>query len=265
MGGARSDGTEPCEMLGQLLETARVTALAELAAGIAHEINQPLGAIATFAQAAERMLAKPAPMIGQSIDVMRQIHQQALDASTNMRRIRALFDPQKLPRSACRMPEVIADLRPVLDFMASRVRGRLTVDLPEDTAALSIDRPGIQHVLFTMVQNACEASSAVADPVIELSVRGDRYSVETGVADRGTGVPPELRERLFQPYFTTKPRGTGFGLASCRAIVEAHGGGMGFDDRPGGGSRFWFRLPIVIAPHADDSDTPRGGGASLEG
>jgi len=264
MGGAKS-GTEPCEMLGQLLETARATALSELAAGIAHEINQPLGAIATFAQAAERMLGKPAPMIGQSIDVMRQIHQQALDASTNMGRIRALFDPEKLPRDECRMPEVIADLRPVLDFVASRGRGRLTLDLPEDTPAVSMDRHGIQHVLFTLVQNACEASSAAADRVIEISVRGDRYTVETSVADSGTGVRPELRERLFQPFFTTKPKGTGLGLASCRAIVEAHAGSMGFEDRPGGGSRFWFRLPIVIAPHADDSDTPRGGGASLEG
>lgn len=245
MGGANSDGIEPCEMLGQLMETARATALSELAAGIAHEINQPLGAIATYAQAAERMLAKPAPMIGQSIDVMRQIHQQALDASANMRRIRDLFDPEKLPRDSCRMEQVIADLEPVLDFMASRFRSRLAVDLPKETPALCIDRPGIQHVLFTLVRNACEASSAAADPVIEISVRVDRYTVESSVADRGSGVRPELRERLFQPFFTTKPKGTGLGLASCRAIVEAHAGSMGFEDRPGGGSRFWFRLPIA--------------------
>jgi signal transduction histidine kinase len=233
------------EMLARLMEIAKMSALAELAAGIAHEINQPLGAIATYAQAAERMLAKPVPMVAQSVDVLRQIHQQSLDASANIRRIRALFDLSSSPRATCAMMDLIEDLRPVLDLMAGRVHGHIRADAPADIPPVNVSRIAIQHVLCTLVHNACEASQTARDPVIEISVSSDRYEVKTQVVDAGEGIAPQLRDRLFQPFFTTKANGTGLGLASCRAIVEAHEGSIGFEDGPGGGSRFWFRLPVA--------------------
>jgi signal transduction histidine kinase len=76
-------------------------------------------------------------------------------------------------------------------------------------------------------------------------VSADRYAVETGITDSGPGVPAELQQQLFRPFFTTKPQGTGLGLASSRAIVEAHDGTMGFENLPAGGSRYWFRLPLA--------------------
>ncbi|MFI4889336.1 MAG: ATP-binding protein [Steroidobacterales bacterium] len=109
---------------------------------------------------------------------------------------------------------------------------------------LQLDRLRIQHVLFALVQNAFEATIACPRPAsVTISVADDRYGVETSIVDSGAGVPAEIQEQLFRPFFTTKPRGTGLGLASCRAIVEAHDGTLGFEQMPEGGSRFWLRLP----------------------
>ena len=264
MGGARSDGTEPCEMLGQLLETARVTALSE-AGGRHCARDQPAARSHRHVRAGGRAHAR------QAVAHDRAVHRRdAPDPPAGARRKHEHPPHSRLVRpgqaAAQRLPGVGGDRRSAarIGLPGEPCSRALYGKSPED-APVSIDRSGIQHVVFTLFRNACEACSAAADPVIDISVRKDRYAVETSVSDNGTGVRPELRRRLFQPFFTTKPRGTGLGLASCRAVVEAHAGSMGFEDRPGGGSRFWFRLPVVIAAAAECSDRPPGGGASLEG
>ena len=104
------------------------------------------------------------------------------------------------------------------------------------------------------MQNAFDASAGGSNkPVVKITVSGDRYAVETSVIDAGSGVSTEIQEQLFRPFFTTKTQGTGLGLASSRAIIEAHEGTIGFENRPGGGSRFWFRLP-----YADRERSMRG-------
>jgi two-component system sensor kinase FixL len=101
-------------------------------------------------------------------------------------------------------------------------------------------------VLFALVQNAVDASAPVlGTPVIVIDISADRYTVETGVTDSGVGVPTDLQDNLFRPFFTTKPQGTGLGLASSRAIIESHEGTIGFNSLQTGGSRFWFRLPVA--------------------
>jgi len=233
-------------VLKQLMEFARVSALAEMASGFAHELNQPLGAIATFAQAGERMLDRPDPMLNRALDVFRQINQAALGAGAGIQRIRGLFERGIPTRTRCQLPEVIAELQPVLDILASSSNGSVRVDVPGAVPDLLVDRVRIQHVLFALTQNAVDASVEVsAAPSIRIDVSADRYSVETGVTDSGAGVPASVREQLFRPFFTTKAQGTGLGLASSRAIIESHEGSIGFDNLPAGGSRFWFRLPVA--------------------
>jgi two-component system sensor kinase FixL len=232
-------------ILEQLTEIARASALAEMASGVAHELNQPLGAIATFAQAGERMLNRADPMVSQALDVFRQINQAALDAGTGIQRIRSLFPQELSARTQCQLPELIAELRPVLDTLAQRTKSTVYVDIAGSVPDLMIDRLSIQHVLLTLAQNAVDAGAQRGARSIRIDVSADRYSVETGVTDSGAGVPAELRQQLFRPFFTTKPRGTGLGLASSRAIIESHEGTMGFDNLPAGGSRFWFRLPVA--------------------
>jgi two-component system sensor kinase FixL len=233
-------------ILKQLMEFARMSALAEMASGVAHELNQPLGAIATFAQAGERMLNRPDPMVTRALDVFRQINQAALGAGAGIRRIRGLFEQGMPTRTRCQLPELIEELRPVLDVLAVGGRSTVRVEIPNPIPDLLIDRLRIQHVLFALTQNAVDASAQQSDsPSIRIDVSADRYSVETGISDSGTGVPTEVREQLFRPFFTTKPQGTGLGLASSRAIIESHEGTIGFDNLPAGGSRFWFRLPVA--------------------
>ena len=233
-------------LISQLMEISRISALTELASGIAHELNQPLGAIATFAQAGERMLDRPDPLIVQTLDVLRQINHEALGAGEGIRRIRRLFDQNDSARMRCHMPALIKELQPVLDVFAQRIGGRLLLEIDSESPAVNVDRLRIQHVIFALVQNARDASAqGTIPPHIGVAVTSDRYMVETSISDSGPGVPQDARNELFRPFFTTKKHGTGLGLASSRAIIEAHEGTIGFENLPSGGCRFWFRLPVM--------------------
>lgn len=246
-------GSEPADaatarLLEQLMQIARTSALEEMASGFAHELNQPIGAIATFAQAAERMLSRPDPMTPAALDVLRHISNEALNAGQGIRRIRKLFNDAAVARSVCSMTDVVAELMPVLELLAGRAGVQLEVAIEDSLPAVSVDRLRIQHVLYTLVQNSLEVRRPEHVPArVRLEVSGDRYAVTTAVIDNGVGLTTEARAQLFRPFFTTKDQGTGLGLASSRAIVEAHEGAIGCDDVDGGGARFWFRLPAAIA------------------
>lgn len=245
-----SPGADPAtsRLLEQLMQIARTSALEEMASGFAHELNQPIGAIATFAQAAERMLSRPEPMTSAALDVLRHISNEALNAGQGIRRIRKLFNDAAVARSVCAMPDILAELMPVLELLAGRTGVHLEVSIEQALPSLSVDRLRIQHVLYTLVQNSLEVQRPARRPaLVRIEVTGDRYAVTTAVTDNGAGLSTEARAQLFRPFFTTKDHGTGLGLASSRAIVEAHEGAIGCDDVDGGGARFWFRLPAAVA------------------
>ena len=243
---SNNDGTGPQSIVNQVIEFARSAALGEMASGIAHELNQPLGAIATFSQAGIRMLDRPQPMIAQALDVFRRINQEALNAGDGIRRIRRLFDQDDTERADCQMEELIRELQPALELLSNRFKGRLQIELEPRSPLISADRAKIQHVLFTLVQNGFEAAAAKpSPPLVKVTTTSDRYTVETSVIDSGFGVPADAHNRLFRPFYTTKAKGTGLGLASARAIIESHQGTIGFDDRPPDGCRFWFRIPVA--------------------
>jgi C4-dicarboxylate-specific signal transduction histidine kinase len=242
----KSNWLESEGMLNQLMEIARTSALAEMASGIAHELNQPLGAIATFSQAGDRLLNRPEPLVHRALEVFRQINTEAMSAGEGIRRIRRLFDHQELKSAPCRIGELIEELRPVLDLLARRDHAQLQFDIAPALPELQLDRLKIQHVVFALVQNAFDASAqGGAAPCVKIAAQADRYAVEVGITDGGPGIPDDIRDQLFRPFFTTKPKGTGLGLASARAIIEAHQGSLGFERIDSGGSRFWFRLPLT--------------------
>lgn len=256
---ARSDEHDsslaPTQIAGlfeQLLQIARISALEEMASGIAHELNQPIGAIATFAQTGERMLGLPKPLIGETREILHHIGNEALKAGRGIHRIRALFGGQDIEKSDCAIADVVTELHPLLSLLAERSGARLDVHIAPDLPKVRIDRLRIQHVLITLVQNAFEAPCpSGATPDVRIEVGGDKYAVVTSVSDNGSGIPAGARDQLFRPFFTSKPNGTGLGLASSRAIVEAHEGTIGFEDAVGAGARFWFRLPA----HSGDNAT----------
>jgi C4-dicarboxylate-specific signal transduction histidine kinase len=240
-----SAGTE--SILRRLMELSRIAALAEMASGIAHELNQPLGAIATFSQAGDRLLNRPEPMVSRAREVFQQINQEALSAGEGIRRIRRLFDHAAPERTRCQMSDLVFEVVPALRALARVTDIELEVDAQSPMPEVSVDRLRIQLVLFSLVQNALEASVQNSGSRVRIDVRADRYAVETSFLDSGAGVAAEHVDRVFRPFFTTKAGGTGLGLASSRATVEAHEGTIGFEKGIPAGSRFWFRLPIVTS------------------
>lgn len=236
-------------LLQQLMSIANESALEEMASGMAHELNQPLGAIVTYAQAGERLLNRPDASLDKAREVLQLIGKEALAAAAGVRRVCRPFQPAGLGKSHCAMGDVVRELGALLEARAAAARVGLSIHVDAALPQVEIHRLRVQHVLLTLAQNAIDATLAASSvaPQIAVTVSGDRYCVETTVADNGSGIADAYRTQIFRPFFTTKPHGSGLGLSSARAIVEWHGGTIGFQPHGQRGSRFWFRLP---ASHA---------------
>jgi two-component system sensor kinase FixL len=168
-----------------------------------------------------------------------------MKAGDGIHRIRKLFDAGHSARVNCRLADTFGEVLPILQLLGSRSGTRIALLVDDALPLVHINPRSIQHVLFTLTQNALEAQrEALPDPTINIALTSDRYAATTSVTDQGSGIADDVRQQLFRPFFTTKRNGTGLGLASSRAIVEAHEGTIGFDNVEGG-TRFWFRLPAV--------------------
>lgn len=233
------------KLYAQLSRVARVCALDELASGFAHELNQPLGAIATFAQAGRRMLLREQRPNDSVVDVLQQVSTQALVAGESIHRIRALFAIPVGNRVHCQPRDVLGDVRPILDAIASRGGAKAEVNLGSELPSVQIDPLQIQYVVLVLTQNAVEAARLTDTSLVRIDVTGDAYAIRLTVSDSGPGVPHAARNKLFRPFFTTKRTGVGLGLASSRSVVESHGGRIGYEEAAGGGSQFWFSLPAA--------------------
>jgi len=232
-------------LLERLCEGKQRLVLEEMASGFAHEVNQPIAAIATFAQAAQRMLMRPEPALLEAAEALRQISEQALSAGEEIRRIRCLYRANEESREVCQMGDVVTELIPTFHALAPSRDVRLECSVREGLPSVCIARLRIQQVLLALVRNAIDASRQASLASVHIDVSGDRYSVLTAVEDSGTGVTEAARSQLFSPFFTTKIGGTGLDLACSRATIEAHDGRIGFDEAITEGAKFWFSLPAV--------------------
>jgi signal transduction histidine kinase len=233
-------------LVDRLIAMSRSSALEEMASGIAHELNQPLGAITTFAQAGERMLNRSDVSLADVREVFQFISKEALAAAAGIGRMRKLFS-RDIVKSPVAIAAVVDELTAPLRLLAEEAAIALVVRIDSGLPSVSVDSLRIQHVVYTLAQNAFDATrtSAAKAARVTIEVTGDRYGIEVAVIDSGPGISVEQRARMFQPFFTTKDAGTGLGLASARAIVQAHEGTIGFDNVADGGARFWFRLPAT--------------------
>lgn len=192
------------------------------------------------------MLDRAEPLTARGLDVFREISQEALQAGVRLQKLRQLFDSAPLQQIRCGMGALLAEVLPVLSSVALDVRAQLQVGMSEELPEVLVEPLRIQRVLLALVRNAAAASCALStDRVIRIDVAGERYCVETSITDWGGGVSAEIQPQLFHPFFTTRPSGHGLGLSSSRAIVESHGGSMGFNNVSNGGVRFWFKLPMA--------------------
>jgi len=232
----------------RLAHVARLSTMGEMAAGLAHELNQPLAAITTYAQACQRMLDKgEAPDAVHIREACVEIGRQALRAGEVIRRLRGFVANRAVRPELIGCNRLLEDAvslaRP--DLRANDVRLRLDVapNLPDVMA----DAVQLQQVLINLIRNAIDATlqGGAAQREIRLCALCAAAGVEISVHDHGPGLDPAALANLFNPFFTTKPHGTGLGLAISRTIVQAHGGTLAYREEPGGGACFFFTLPAL--------------------
>ncbi len=230
----------------ELAHLSRVNLLGELTGSIAHELNQPLTAILSNAQAAQHFLANGRADLNEMRDILADIVSEDKRASEVIRRVRAMLQKTAVPHQPLDVNEIVQE---VLKLMHSDlVHQGVTVhaELVPELPVLHADRVQLQQVLLNLGMNACDAMSGAARGDRRLTIRtgmtGD-HSVLISVVDCGTGIAPENLEQLFEPFFTTKPHGLGLGLTICRTIITSHGGKLWAENNPARGATFHFVLP----------------------
>jgi two-component system sensor kinase FixL len=233
---------------------SRLATMGEMAAGISHELNQPLAAIANYAQACVRLLRLPAPDLPEIGGALEQISGQALRAGEIIRRIRSLVRNEDVRREAQDINGLIREVHALLATDARVHDGRLELDLHDPLPTVTVDKVQIQQVLMNLVHNAFEAqgSELMGDhggtpaEVRIATTLTDAGDVEVSVTDHGPGLAGDLEQRIFEPFFTTKATGTGLGLAISRSIIKSHASRLGYRANEPRGACFFFVLPVHL-------------------
>ncbi|WP_455179275.1 sensor histidine kinase [Azospirillum melinis] len=232
---------------------ARLSILGEMASNLAHELNQPLGAIANYARGCTRRLEAGTGDPAQLAEVTRAIADQADRAGRIIARIRDFVRKRAPQLEPMDVNDGVHAAVALCQGQASNGNAAISLSLADDLPPVLVDRIQIEQVILNLVKNALDAMAETqpggAGKVVRaVSIRTARDRdgrIEVGVADRGHGLTAEAKGRLFEPFFTTKSGGMGLGLSICRTIVEAHGGHLWATDNPGGGTVMRFVLPAA--------------------
>ena len=236
------------ELQDDLLHASRLRAMGQMAAALAHELNQPLTATANYTRAALRLLDAPDPDLDRVRQALTLASEQTLRSGEIIRRLRGFVARGEVARAPVEPHKLIEEASALALVGAKQFGIDVRLDIPSDLPLVLADRVQIQQVLLNLIRNAMEA---VEDsPRRSLTVGAEPWEgmVAMQVADSGPGVSDAIREQLFQPFVTTKAQGMGIGLSVCRTIVEAHGGRLWEEPNPGGGSVFRFTLPVAEKP-----------------
>jgi two-component system sensor kinase FixL len=233
-----------------MLQVSRLATIGEMAAGVAHELNQPLTAIANYAQACDRLLGRPDANLEDIHTALREIAAQAVRAGDILRRLRNLARSQPMRREPADINAMIEEISDLLIADARAHRGVLSLELTPALPRVLVDTVQLQHVIVNLVRNGLEAQSDMTTGAREIRVTTGvcpAGEVEITISDNGPGLSPQALERLFDPFFSTKPEGTGLGLAISNTVVRAHAGCLGHRPNLPRGACFFIRLP---AEHA---------------
>jgi signal transduction histidine kinase len=235
------------QRMRELAHVNRFSTAGELTATIAHEINQPLGAILTNTETAQAMLKSRNPDLAELSEILGDILRDDQRASEVIRRLRSLmkkapFDPIELDLNGV--------VRETVDFLSALAIAR-QIELTSLTTQIALpilgDRIQLQQVVLNLVMNGIEAMKDTPPEHRSISIRSSRVEkfAELSVSDRGPGIPEDKLNEVFEPFFTSKAEGMGMGLSIARTIIEAHNGRISAENRDHGGARFRIRLPIV--------------------
>ncbi|WP_438030731.1 sensor histidine kinase [Sorangium sp. So ce233] len=231
----------------ELAHLNRVSSMRELAASIAHELNQPLAAILSNAQAALRLLARTPPDTAETRAALEDIVADDRRVARVIQRMRAMLRRGEISAAAQDLNELVGDTARHMAGAAASAGATVRLELAPGLPRVRGDGVQVQQVLVNLLVNAFDAVAGrppEARLVVVRTLPGEGGHVELSVADSGEGVPPEDLERIFEPFFTTKARGLGVGLAISRSIAEAHGGRLWAESSPGEGATFRCALPV---------------------
>ena len=231
----------------QLLHADRLVILGELTAGIAHEINQPLTAIAAYADAGRKMIGDGGDEMEQAARLIwERIAEQSRRAAEVVRRLRKLVRSGTVSKSRHDINQIIKYTLLLFEFEVKRSNTELVFFPLDDLEPLYIDEIHIQQIMVNLVKNSLDALAQAGrrDGRVEIRVEKSETEVSVTVTDDGPGVPEEFRHKLFDSFFTTKPMGVGLGLSICKTIAGAHGGNLQYSRPEEGGSRFTLTLPL---------------------
>ncbi len=230
----------------ELAHLSQVLSMGELTASIAHEINQPLTAVVTHGHACLEWLSANPPNLEKTRQTIERIIQDGTRAGAVLSRIRALFKKEAPAKDWFDMNEVIHELTVFLRDEAVRRRILIRTDLVPGLPKIKADRVQLQQVVLNLMMNGMDAVAEITGRPRELLISAREQDAEllVRVEDSGVGLDAETAEKIFNPFFTTKPHGIGMGLSISRSIIEAHEGHLWAVPRPTGGAIFQFTLPV---------------------
>jgi two-component system sensor kinase FixL len=245
------------ELVEQYGHVGRTNAIGEMASSLAHELNQPLGAIANYAEGCLIALDAPEPDLGAVREALRRLRASTMRAGRIIEQVRDFVSKRPRPPKAVDAGRVVADALEILEAELHRQVVAVRVDLAPDLPRVWGDPIQLQQVLVNLIQNSLQAFHRAQTPEPELVVttqRRDCNEVEFAVSDNGPGIAPEDLGRVFDTYFSTRADGMGMGLAICRTIAAAHQGSLTVESEPGIRTTFRFHVP------ADRTDNERTDG-----
>jgi len=237
-----------------LAHASRLSAVGTLASALAHEINQPLTAIANYLSAARDMMDGDLEENREFfLEALQESVSESLRAGTIVRRLREFVSRGEINRRVLSIAQVVEDAT-VLGLIGAQEKGvRFSINIAPDTNHVFVDRVQIQQVMVNLMRNAIEAMADSAQKKLHIAVTSiDDERVEIAVSDTGTGIDQELGERIFDPFASTKGTGMGLGLSICRTIIEAHGGTIRAEPNPDGGTIFRVTLEKAVQEQNDD-------------
>jgi len=232
----------------RLAQFGRLSTLGEMAASLAHELNQPLTAIATYTQACQRLIESGRGDDDQILATLKKCDAQAQRAGEVIRRLRQFVKKREAGRREVSCDDIMHDLAALAEVDARDNRIPLTIDVARGLPNVMADTVQIQQVILNLIRNGIDAMMNMDHYYQGILVSVNKFKkdqVKIMVTDHGSGMTKETEKSIFHPFFTTKRSGLGLGLAICRSIIESHGGVLSFKRNPSGGTTFYFTLPII--------------------
>jgi two-component system sensor histidine kinase DctS len=240
----------------KLEASARLATMGEISSMLAHELNQPLAAISSYTAGALNVLERADKGVPLEPTLLRraleQARQQAQRAGQIIKSVHEFVKKSEPQRETVSIHSVVDGVRALIELQVRKWYVALQIDLPAQLPPVLADRVMLEQVLLNLTRNGVEAMAEVPPEqrILRITASADAAQVSVSVIDKGHGIAPDVAERLFSPFFSTKAEGMGMGLSICRTAVEFHGGTLNHAPNPGGGTIFTFSLPRPTATAA---------------